>query len=225
MSEPSVGRPWVCAAALVLPMLVLQAGGASVGELLAYQRQGLMQGELWRVFSGHFVHLGWNHALLNCAGLLFCCGLAPQRFRPLRLAGDLLLLNAAVSLGLFWLSPGIGWYVGLSGVLYGLFVLGLVPLAVRGDRIALGGLLAILGWMAWQLLVGPAAAEEKQIGGRIVVFAHLYGLAGAALVLLVEQGFSQLRRQARHCERQAQRPSVGPGLRSPSVLPGNRRVP
>ena len=57
------------ALAVAMVCLMLQAGGESAQELFQFQRQGLAQGQLWRLFSGHFIHLGWSHALMNMAAL------------------------------------------------------------------------------------------------------------------------------------------------------------
>lgn len=174
---------------LVLLLLALQAGGDTTRLLLRYERGAVWQGEVWRLFSAHLVHLGWFHCLLNACGLLLCRSLAPARFGIGRLALDVLLLGAFVSLMLLVFSPEVGNYAGLSGVLYGLFVLGLAPAAVQGDRIGLVALLTVLGWMAWQFIAGPSVAEEKQIGGHIVAVAHLYGVIGAVLMLALERSW------------------------------------
>ncbi|MES2532141.1 MAG: rhombosortase [Pseudomonadota bacterium] len=179
--------PWRCAVAVVLLVLALQAGGDAWQLALRFERSPLMHGEqLWRIVTGHLVHLGWVHALLNACGLLLCCALAPARFTPRRLALDVLWLAVVISSLLLALSPEVTYYMGLSGVLYGLFVCGLVPSALRGERIAGAALFIVLGWMAWQSIAGPSAAEEQQIGGRIVASAHVYGAAAAGLLLAGE---------------------------------------
>lgn len=172
--------------ALTLPPLALQASGSAVQHALRYERAAVLGGQWWRLFTAHALHLGWTHLLLNAAGLLLCAALAPQAFQPRRLPqllGRLAVLALAVSLGLLCFSPGLAHYVGLSGVLYGLFLWTLAPLARAGDPAALLTLAGLLLWSAWQGLAGPLASEEAAIGGRIIVEAHGYGLVGAALGL------------------------------------------
>jgi membrane associated rhomboid family serine protease len=48
-------------ALLLLPVLAGDAGRAA----LRYDRVGLADGQLWRLLTGHFVHLGLEHAALN----------------------------------------------------------------------------------------------------------------------------------------------------------------
>lgn len=69
---------WRRAVGLVGVLLLLQLGGESVRGALRFERDAIAAGELWRLWTAHFVHLGWNHAWLNCAGVLLCCLLAPS---------------------------------------------------------------------------------------------------------------------------------------------------
>lgn len=196
MPEVTPGRAMAHAAFAALLLVALQAAGDAPRLLLRYERDPVLHGELWRLFSAHLVHLGWAHALLNACGLLLCAWIAPARFGAARLVGDGLWLGGCVSLLLLACSPQVAHYVGLSGVLYGLFVLGLAPSAFKGDRIALLGLTTVLGWMAWQLVAGPSAAEERQIGGPIIAVAHLYGVVGAVGLLAVQRLRAHRRRTA-----------------------------
>lgn len=169
---------------LVTVLLLLQAGPPQSQAWLRLDAAALAQGQWWRLFSAHLVHLGWAHALLNAVGVLLCWALAPRLFDaalPWRLAG----LALGTSLCLWAFTPQVLPYVGLSGVLYGLFVLGLVP-QLRGarDPIAALALGLVIGWMLWQWAAGAPAAEEALLGGRVVSEAHLFG-AGLALLWLL----------------------------------------
>ena len=50
-----------------LNLLVFSLGG---GEYLQYQRHAIEHGQVWRLLTGHWVHLGATHFLLNLFGLL-----------------------------------------------------------------------------------------------------------------------------------------------------------
>lgn len=155
----TLAHHWTRALTLAAALLLLQAGGGAARDALRFSRQAIEHGEWWRLFSAHFVHLGWAHAALNALGVLLCCALASQLFNR-----HVWLKTAGLALGvgalLWWCSPEVSAYVGLSGVLYGLFVLGLLPQAWRGDRLAALALLATAGWMLWQWGVGPSAAKD-----------------------------------------------------------------
>ena len=49
-------------------------------ELLRYDRFAIASGELWRLVSGHFVHLAWSHFALNAAALILVSYLVGTRF-------------------------------------------------------------------------------------------------------------------------------------------------
>lgn len=89
-------------------------------ETLQYQRLEILDGELWRLATGHIVHLGWGHALMNFVGLALALALFPGV--AARLDGVWIALGSALAIdtGLLVFEPDIDWYVGLSGVLHGL---------------------------------------------------------------------------------------------------------
>lgn len=193
---PAVSRPspphrrtWLAIAALIAGMAVLQALPADARAALRFDRTALLEGELWRLFTAHLVHLGWAHWALNALGLVLCGALADPLPSPGRLLARLALPGLGVSLMLLAFDPSLTHYVGLSGVLYGLFVLTLWPQARRGDVLGGVALATVLAWMTWQWVVGPVASEVALIGGAIVARAHAYGVAGAIVLLMLERPF------------------------------------
>ena len=117
---------WLLAAGAAFVALLLQAGGAPVRAGLAWDRDALAAGQLWRLLSGHFVHLGWSHLVLNLAGLALVSWLVGKWFS----LGRWLLIGAAsiaaIDIGFWLVHVSLDGYVGLSGLLYGLLVAGLV---------------------------------------------------------------------------------------------------
>lgn len=168
-------------------MAVLQALPAGARATLRFERAALLDGELWRLFTAHLVHLGWAHWALNALGLVLCGVLANPLPSPGRLLACVAGLGLGVSLMLLAFDPSLTHYVGLSGVLYGLFVLTLWPQARRGDGLGRVALATVLAWMTWQWAVGPVASEAALIGGAIVAQAHAYGVAAAAGLLVMER--------------------------------------
>jgi hypothetical protein len=83
--------------------------------------------------------------------------------------------------------PAVHWYVGLSGVLHGLFVAGALASLAAGYRaeLLLLGLLVVK--LAWEQVHGALPGSEGFAGGTVLVESHLFGaIAGlfAAAVLL-----------------------------------------
>jgi rhomboid family GlyGly-CTERM serine protease len=167
---------------VMLPCLVVAMAGQKVQMLLRYDRGAILHGQVWRVFSGNFVHLGPGHLLEDMAGavllwLLFADVLRGWRMPLLIAAG-----SVAVGLGLLLGDPGIGWYVGISGALDTLWAAGAMELMRRRDRFGwvLGGFL--VAKLAYEQLLGPLPLSSATSGGQVVVDAHLYGALAGALM-------------------------------------------
>lgn len=159
--------------ALLVALLVL--GGDPARAALSFDRDAVHAGQLWRLLTGHLVHLGPYHALLNLLGLLALLLLCPTPLPAREWLRRLLILALATSGALYGLLPELSNYVGLSGVLHGLFLLGLLPMAQRGDRVALAALLYLVGKLVWEQVMGAPLSDEAAIGGRVVTQAHLFG--------------------------------------------------
>ena len=170
---------WIWLLALLLALDAVLGLGDSISQLLRYDRSAIAAGGWWRLLTAHIVHLDSHHLILNELGLvlmwsLFAEDYAAEEWCLIVLAGAL-----AISSGLWWLSPRVGWYVGASGVLHSVMAAGTAKhVAQRAwDRWILAvGLCAKLAWEHWGGYQGPL----------IVVDAHLYGAScgfavGAAL--------------------------------------------
>jgi len=57
--------PWVFLV-VTLAAVVIQFNGAW-RPLLIYDRTAVMQGEWWRIWTGHLVHFGWPHFVCDAA--------------------------------------------------------------------------------------------------------------------------------------------------------------
>ncbi|MCW8828183.1 MAG: rhombosortase [Gammaproteobacteria bacterium] len=178
-------RQWLLPLMVAVMVTLLMLWGESASALLRYDRDGLARGELWRAVTGHFVHLGWSHLLLNLAGLFLVWLLVGE---ALSRRGWLLLLSScSVFLGAaLWLfSPLLQWYVGLSGLLHGMLFAGALVQFGGGDRGgAVLGLLVIIK-LLWEQRLGPLPGSESVAGGAVIVAAHLYGTVAGGLFLTV----------------------------------------
>ena len=173
---------WIWLLLLLLSLHGLLALGDSVTLMLQYDRAAIGAGGWWRLLTGHVVHLDLHHLVLNELGLVLLWALFASDYD----AVDWLIVCASgalgISCGLWYLSPGVTWYVGCSGVLHAVMAAGIVShFAQRSwDR-----------WILALAFAGKLAFERHQVSlghAPPLVFsdAHLYGaaagiLAGAAL--------------------------------------------
>lgn len=165
-----------CAIAVVILLAALGGDGARLAG--RYEREAVLDGQYWRLLTGHFVHLGWSHTLLNLAGLALVWTLFAPALAGLRGLWVLLASCAAIDAGFLLNEPQLDWYVGFSGALHGLFAAGLVAsIRTREPEAWLLALLfaAKLGWEQW---FGPVPLTAKAAGGPVIESAHLYGALG-----------------------------------------------
>jgi rhomboid family GlyGly-CTERM serine protease len=180
-------RGWWLPAGIAALCLLLETSGDAGRLALRFDRNGIEHGEFWRLLTGHLVHLGWAHFALNLAGMLLVWLLVGTEFSTRSWAVVLLVSIAGIDAGLWFLDPGIQWYVGLSGLLHGILMAGIVAAVRRGSReAAILGLL-VAAKIVWEHFVGPLPGSEGLAGAAVVVNAHLYGavvggLAGEAVI-------------------------------------------
>lgn len=170
---------------LMLFALCLLLQGFDLSDALRFDRALIGQGQVWLALTGHLVHLNWNHFWLNMGGLLlvavFFHAYCSTRVWVLLLVWSALM----VSLGLYVLNDELLGYVGLSGVLHGLFIVGAWQESRRHPLSGWVLLVLLVAKLIWEQLSGALPGSESMTGGHVVVDAHLYGaIAGAVFVLL-----------------------------------------
>lgn len=174
---------WMMPLMLMLFSLLVRGAGEEAAIAFRYERQAVLDGELWRILSAHLAHLGWWHLIMNLAGLsliwLLCGKAMTERLWWLMLV----ICSLGVSTGLLLFNPELQWYVGLSGILHGLLMAGAISGLLKrceGSLLLLALVVVKLGWEQWQ---GPLPGSEAGAGGPVIVDAHLYGAITAALLM------------------------------------------
>ncbi|TYK64820.1 rhombosortase [Colwellia echini] len=149
-----------------------------IANLFVYQHNAISQGELWRVFTGHLFHTNAVHLLLNLSALLLLWALHGH-FYNIKNYSLMFISSALVcSLGLYLFSPDISQYVGLSGVIHGIFVFGAIMDIRHKDKT--GYLLFIGVWLkiAHEQYYGASEQVANLIDANVAIDAHLWGAIG-----------------------------------------------
>lgn len=176
------GRYGAALLAAVALILALNAAGDWGREAWRYDRGAIGEYQWWRLLSAHWVHLGWRHAGLNCAGLVLLWVLFAREFPPRRWLWILLASSAAVDAGLWFLRPGIEWYLGASGVLHGAFAAGAYAWYRRGEGQGAALLLLLIAKLVYEQH-SPASVFDPDL--PLVPEAHLLGALGGLTAAFV----------------------------------------
>lgn len=167
--------------------------GSDASRWLRYDREAIQAGQLWRMMTGHFAHLGWSHLIMNLAGLALIWTIFGRHLPTRRWLAILLLGALGTSALMLLFNPQLRWYVGLSGVLHTLFIAGCVAdLKYRrwDTRILLA---LVIAKLVYEQVWGPMPGSESTAGGKVIVDAHLYGAVVGFLMMV----FYKLKDRAR----------------------------
>jgi rhomboid family GlyGly-CTERM serine protease len=175
-------RAWVLLGLAALTMVLLELGGDDIRAALRYERDAILDGEVWRLVTGHLVHFDWSHLVLNLAGALLMVLLFAESYSPREWVWVLVSSFVAIDAGFLFFEPQLVWYVGVSGVLHGVLAAGVVGWW-RREASWMAAVLScvVIGKLWWEQTQGglPLSGEMP-----VVVAAHLYGAIGGASAAL-----------------------------------------
>ena len=178
---------WIFVAVMLVVMAILQLLDI---HLLRYQQNWWGDGEYWRVLSAHLVHANWKHFLLNAAGIILCMSLASPTWSIWRWTACNLYLALGISILFTLRNPGLQWYVGYSGVLFGIYLLAAIDLYKRDKTIAQILGLAIVVKVIIEQSGNMTFTSGGLIGVPVVVDAHLYGLLLGLSIALAQRVYT-----------------------------------
>ncbi|MDA3877235.1 MAG: rhombosortase [Halothiobacillus sp.] len=166
-------------AVIALAILLLHGG-----HWFQFERSDILHGQIWRVLTANVTTLNGRQLGVDLAGLLIWTILAAYLETARSYVILLLGTGLAVGLGLLWFDPRIGGYIGLSGVLHGLFAASAIRLISRREW--LGGL-ALLAAVSLKIYCEQHLGDiglSTLLGVPAMLAPHLYGaIAGAVIAL------------------------------------------
>ena len=170
-------------ALLILLMGLLQWIGV---EKFRFETALISEHEWWRIWTGHWIHANWTHLGLNATGLVLCLYLSSVNWTYWQWVWRILYLSSGISISFLLLHPDLGWYVGFSGVLFGLFVL--TAIASLPSQAGMSYLL--LAFIAIKILLEQFSTfnvgSGDIIGVPVLVDAHLYGVVSALMLFMIQ---------------------------------------
>lgn len=166
-------------------LLLLGLFSSFTDNALQLDRTLIAHGEWWRLLSGQLVHYGYYHLLMNLAALIICGYVFLARCPLWIYTGLLFFSGVCVGLGVYWWNPEFEYYRGLSGVLHGLIIFGLIFTLKQTPWINGAGLVLITAKLIHEQSSGYQATDVQQLlPVPVVVDAHLYGAVSGLLFAL-----------------------------------------
>jgi rhomboid family GlyGly-CTERM serine protease len=158
-----------------------------VGDVAQYnlrlEPQAVLNGEWWRLFTAHWVHLGWAHTLLNTGGFLLLAWLNPIGSWKLWLA--FYAFSSLCISAVLMFDQTISSYVGASGVLHGLLIIAAFTSQWLESWRRYSVLVFISAKLIWeQTPVYSDQSVGELIGGHVAVNSHLIGGICGLLVVI-----------------------------------------
>jgi len=157
----------------------------TLSEFLVYQRDLISQGQFWRVLTGHFFHTNGYHLILNLAALFMLWALHGNFYQVKSYCLLFCISAITCSLGLYFFSPEIIQYVGLSGVLHGVFIWGALMDIKHKDKTGYLLAIGVCLKVAHEQFYGASSDVSDLIEASVAIDAHLWGTIGGILFFML----------------------------------------
>lgn len=168
---------------IVLISLVLIVCQVFQSELI-FERQKIVDGEVWRIITGNWVHTNIPHLIMNIIGLWLLWMLFNETLTPFMLYLSLFITNLSIGLALLQFNPELFWYAGLSGSLYGLYITGASVALLNKDYI---GSIPLFILIPSKLVMDLTQDDitgfsSTLINAPVATEAHIYGVISALAI-------------------------------------------
>lgn len=170
---------------IVILALIAFMVNNDISDTFSYHRTLILQGQWWLLFTGHLLHTNDMHLLLNSAAVILLWALHGQFFSWKNYLVIWLMLALGTSVGLYFFSPSLISYVGLSGVLHGFFVIGACKDIEDKEKTGYLLLFAIIAKVIYEQVFGASEEVMQLIEANVAIDAHLYGLISGLIVAIV----------------------------------------
>jgi rhomboid family GlyGly-CTERM serine protease len=172
---------------IILLTLIFYLFEPEASKLLAYYHNGIAEGEIWRLISATFCHTNFNHLVINIAGLIITLALFIDLFKTIKIFPIIIFSSLFIGLCLFFFDTEVIWYVGLSGVLHGLFSYGVATDVAKKDLwgylLGAGLVIKIID----EQMFGASQSTVDLIAAEVLVNAHLYGAISGFIFFTYEK--------------------------------------
>lgn len=137
----------------------------------------ILDGQWWRILTGNYTHTNFAHLGMNLAALWVITFI----FKPSAKSLLLTLSVLTLAVGLLNFFSDMRSYVGLSGVLHGLFASYALKEVLDGRKSSWLLVLGVIAKVTWELTMGASQSTSELINARVAVESHLFGVISGLL--------------------------------------------
>jgi rhomboid family GlyGly-CTERM serine protease len=154
---------------------------------LEFNRSAILNGEIWRIWTAHFVHSNTNHLTVNALATIILMLILYKSLQLNSLLIEGLIFTTLLSLLMLAICPHIQWYNGLSGLLHAITANFFMKKSLQGDRLFQLATVVLCLKVLWES-VRSLLGYEKTIGDASVVFeAHFIAVVLGTTTALIRQ--------------------------------------
>ncbi|WP_157490720.1 rhombosortase [Enterovibrio coralii] len=168
---------------LLIVIITLIAQIPAVQQILVWERADILAGQWWRIVTGNLTHTNLAHVAMNLSALAVLTYLHRQYYQMRSMV--IMVWSMMLVIGLVMFFAPFDWYAGLSGVLHGLFVWGVVR--DIQNKVPLGWplLIGAFAKMSYEAYSGGDALTAQIIDAGVAYQAHWAGaIVGLLFALL-----------------------------------------
>jgi rhomboid family GlyGly-CTERM serine protease len=161
------------------------------------------QGELWRMLSGHFVHLDWQHYTMNMVGLSLCIAVFYKDLSAKHWFFSAIFIAIFSSSGLLFIYDGLSRYVGFSDVLHGWILVGTIAIFHKEPKLSI--IVFVLFWLKiLEENLNLQFFTSYGVSGHVAKESHILGAVGGMIYgVLFIPSFRQALQQKLSAKQQA----------------------
>ncbi|GIU53209.1 rhombosortase [Shewanella sp. KT0246] len=168
-------------------MSLTPLGANNIDNILSYRYDNIQAGEYWRIITGNLLHTNLWHLLMNLAGFWVILFLHETHYKSQASQFIALFISLCIleGLGLYWFFPELKGYVGLSGLLHGLFTFGSLLDIRKGYFSGYLLLLGVFVKVGYEMYFGASESVSAIINARVATESHFIGVISGLLCGLV----------------------------------------
>ena len=173
---------------LIILCAVLFLFEPQASHYLAFDRMQIEQFQWWRLLTANLLHTNANHLLLNLIAVALLWALHGQYFRLGQYTLMFFILCISTTLLIYGFAKQLQWYVGLSGVLHGVFLIGAYFDIKQGMKTGWLLLVGVLIKVGHEQIFGASQDIADLINATVAIDAHLFGTISGLMIIVILYG-------------------------------------